>query len=251
MPATTSITRITTKGPNEAELEAWPVMDPAGLESGAPVQKGILYDEDPAPDYSVGIWECTAFVDRPGPYPVDEFMLLLEGTVEMAMPDGTSVTVHPGEAFVIPKGLECQWKMPGTVRKIFMILDGTEPGTGSDAAQNAGLGRITVPLLGQPVHRDVTPPATLTTREVYFVNHDSRMTVHIDTFHDSLHGPAPQARRHLIHVLSGEVRTDGASDEAFGPGDSLYLMPGSGLSWRVAAGTRLLCASCDLGPAPP
>ncbi|MFX0540474.1 cupin domain-containing protein [Roseovarius sp. S4756] len=236
MSAEKHLKRIAAHGPDAAELTEWPEMDPANLVSGNPVQKGVFYDEVETVDYSVGIWECTAFVDNPGPYPVDEFMLLLDGTVEMAMPDGSSVTVGPGDAFVIPKGLECQWKMPQTVRKIFMILDGAAPGS----ADNAGLRRVTVPAL------DVAgsaSPGALATRETHFVNHDGRMAVHVEKFHERMQGPAPQTRRRVIHVLAGGVKIDGDTFEA---GSSLYLLPGSGLDWEVAAGTRLLIASCDL-----
>lgn len=246
------VKRIISTGPDAAKLEDWPAMNPGGLVSGTPVQKGCLYDEDEATDYSVGIWECTAFVDQPGPYPVDEFMLLLDGSVQMLMPDGTQVTVNAGEAFVIPKGLDCQWTMSGTVRKIFMILDGQTPAD----ADNAGLNRITVP----PLDMIGTPPSgALTTRDTHFVNHDDCVRVHIDSFHSRLRGPAPQAGRHLITVLSGSVSFTGASGPDFGPafgpdfgpGDSLYLLPGSALTWDVAAGTRLLIAACDLPRAAP
>jgi uncharacterized cupin superfamily protein len=168
MPATDHLKRIETNGPNGAGLTQWEAMDPADLVSGNPVQQGHLYDEDEATDYSVGVWECTAFVDKPGPYPVDELMLLLEGHVEMIMPDGTKITVGPGEAFIIPKGLDCQWTMPDTVRKIYMILDGAAP---SDT-DNASLHRITIPALDAV---NIPPSGTLSLRETYFVNHDRRM----------------------------------------------------------------------------
>lgn len=239
MSQTNHVRRIVLGGPHGATLEDWDAMDPAGLVSGEPIQKGCLYDEDEATDYSVGIWDCTAFIDQPGPYPVDEFMLLLDGTVEMLMPDGTRVTVRPGEAFIIPKGLQCQWKMPGTVRKIFMILDGDAPGE----ADNAGLHRITVPPLNVPI----TPqPGALATRATHFLNHDSRMSVYTDSFADRLYGPAPRAGRHLVHVQSGSVRFAGNPGESFGPGETFYLLPDSGLIWDIAAGTRLLTASCEL-----
>ena len=52
-----------------------------------------------------------------GPYEVHEFMFLLEGSITMALADGTKVTINAGEAFVIPKGLPCQWIQTDYVRK--------------------------------------------------------------------------------------------------------------------------------------
>lgn len=239
MPATSYVKRIEVNGPNGAGLADWPAMDPADLVSGQPVQRGHLYDEDDATGYSVGVWDCTAFVDQPGPYPEDEFMLLLAGTVEMLMPDGSEVTVKAGEAFVIPKGLECQWKMPQTVRKIFMILDGATPAN----TDNATLHRVTVPSLdvGDPV-----TSGTLATRTTHFQNHDSRMCVYTDTFAGTQRALAPNTGRHIIHVLHGEVSFSDDAANHFIQGESLYLLPGHSLTWRVAAGTRLLISTCHL-----
>lgn len=136
-------TKIEANGPNDVGLEDWEAMDPKALASGAPVQRGYLYDEHEPDGYLAGVWDCTAFDDKPGPYPVDEYMLLLEGQVIMEMPDGTSVTIEAGEAFIIPKGLNCQWKMPGYVRKIFMILENNL----DSEASNASLLQVTKPTM--------------------------------------------------------------------------------------------------------
>jgi uncharacterized cupin superfamily protein len=233
------VVRIENDGPESTGLIDWPVMDPSNLVSGQPVQRGHLYDEDETTDYSVGVWDCTAFDDQPGPYPVDEFMLLLEGQVEMVMPGGAQVIIKPGEAFVIPKGLDCQWKMPDTVRKIFMILDGAAP----TDADNIALHRITAPLLHSV---DTVPYGALATRTTHFVNHDGRMRVHIDTYAAAMHGAAPAPGRHLVHVLNGEVTFSDHADSHFSQGASFYLSPGHDLTWNIAAGTRLLISVCDL-----
>lgn len=239
MSAIPRLQRIEIDGPRGTGLTDWPAMNPADLISGEPVQRGHLYDEEEATDYSVGIWECTAFVDQPGPYPVDEFMFLLEGSVEMAMPDGTIVTVNPGEAFVIPKGLDCQWKMPGTVLKIFMILDGAAP----DTSDNASLHRITVPLLH--ASKDVSVDA-VSTRTTHFLNHDNAMAVYTDIFAHDLSAQAPATGRILAYVLDGEVSfTDDPSDR-FTQTDSFYLQPDNDLTWHIKAGTRLLISECHL-----
>lgn len=239
MPATSHIQRIEVSGTNGAGLSDWPTMDPANLISGKPVQRGHLYDEEDDTGYSVGIWDCTAFIDQSGPYPEDEFMFLLEGTVEMVMPDGSQVTVNTGEAFVIAKGFECQWKMPNTVRKIFMILDGETPAD----TDNAALHRITVPSLDVP---DRVPSGALATRTTYFQNHDSRMSVYTETYPEAQRAPAPNAGRQLIYVLHGDVTFYDEPASHFVEGESLYLHPDHSLTWNVAAGTRLLISTCHL-----
>ena len=138
MRKTDKIILIDPNGPNG--LQEWEQMDYKNLVSGTPVQRGHLYHEIQEQGYMVGVWDCTAFTDQMMPYSVDEYMLLLAGDVAMVMPDETEVKINAGDAFVIPKGLKCQWKQNGFVHKIFMILDSP-----IDDAQNASLNRISVP----------------------------------------------------------------------------------------------------------
>lgn len=235
-----ALKRIENDGPEGSGLEIWPPMDVSNLVSGEPVQKGHLCDEDESEDYSVGVWDCTAFVDQPGPYPVDEFMLLLEGSVVMAMPDGEEITVSAGEAFVIPKGLDCQWKMPETVRKIFMILDGASPGQ----ASNLSLKRVTTLSQKDLINGSGVSEMAVSTRTTHFLNHDRRMSVYTESFAAGLHGPAPSATRQIVHVAAGLVAFSEDPAHRFSAGQSFYLHPGNKLNWQIEAGTQLLVSTC-------
>src|SRR5690606_27835600 len=95
-------------------------LDPAHLESGTPKQRAHVYFEDAARGLSAGIWDCTAMTGRPGPYPVDEYIQILEGVIELLLPDGGVEHFAAGDAFVIPKGLVCRWHQPGYVKKYFV-----------------------------------------------------------------------------------------------------------------------------------
>lgn len=234
--------RITSDGPQGVGLTLWPAMDPTTLAAGNPVQKGHLHDEVEAVDYSAGVWDCTAFDDAPGPYPVDEYMYLLEGKVEMVLPDGSKETVRAGEAFVIPKGLECQWKMPVTVRKIFMILDGDSPAA---TAKGVSLSRVTV-CRGD--FAPVAPVDQVSVRTTHFVNHDARMSVYSESFGAALHGMTPPGPRQIIHVLKGSLTLgEGAEGaETFAAGDVTYIHAGAALYRAYAAGTQILVSECHL-----
>jgi len=215
-------------------LDDWEAMDPDSLVSGTPVQRGWLCDEDEAAGYLAGVWDCTAFVDRPGGYPVDEFMLLLEGSVVMRMPDGTVATVGPGEAFVIPKGLECQWEQPDYVRKIFMIV-GDPVGEGAD---NPALSRITLPELAAPA--DTGP---VETRRTWFENATGRMTVSVATHAGGQTTGAPAPAHELVHVLAGELAlSSGGEETRLAAGETAYVRAGTMIARRHAPGTRLLTA---------
>jgi uncharacterized cupin superfamily protein len=120
------ILRFDPNGPEESGLQFWDPIDPDGLEAGEPLQRGYIYDEDPASNYLAGVWDCTAMTEKFGPYAVNEFMFLLEGSVTMILENGEEVNVKAGDAFIIPKGLPCQWKQEGTVRKYFVIFEGPD-----------------------------------------------------------------------------------------------------------------------------
>jgi uncharacterized cupin superfamily protein len=51
-------------------------------------------------------------------WPVDEFMYLIEGEVEITDASGRSHVYGPGDAFVMPKGFEGTWRQLSAIKKI-------------------------------------------------------------------------------------------------------------------------------------
>ena len=228
--STPNVIRFDANGPDG--LERWEEMNPDDLASGTPVQHGHTYHEIEAEGYLAGVWDCTAFDDHMGQYSVDEFMWLIEGEVTMVMPDGSEVTTRAGEAFVIPKGLKCQWKQPGYVRKFFMILDGPVP----EAGANPSLQRVTRPDLAGPGAGD-----DVQVEQTAFVNAAGTMRVSVLSCAEQ-HVPGCVVAGHsLIHVLAGELRLkEAGSEEVFAPGETAYVKGGATVSWSTRQGTRLL-----------
>lgn len=231
------IVRFGERGPDGTGLATWETIDPTTLISGTPVQRGHIYDEEPATGYLVGVWDCTAFTTPVEPYSVDEFMLLLEGSIVMILPDGTEVEVGPGKAFVIPKGFACQWRQPGYVRKFFMILDRQEPATGD----NASLSRITVPRLAAPPPAGGVGGGPVEHVETWFANADGRMSVVVRTRAAMTINEAPAAANALVHVLAGQVDLiSGGERTSHAPGATFYVRKGTSVGWTLAEGTRTL-----------
>ncbi|WP_428512561.1 cupin domain-containing protein [Roseovarius sp.] len=232
MTKTATILRFQPNGPDG--LEEWEQMDYASLVSGQPVQHGHLYHEIESSGYMAGVWDCTAFTDQMMPYTVDEYMLFLDGELTMVLPDGTEIEIRKGDAFIIPKGFECQWKQPGFVQKIFMILDGPVP-----KADNTSLQRITVPDLSAP---DAAPDVVSTRTD--FVNAAGTMRVDVQNF-GALSQPALRLDAYkIITVLDGTLSLhDGAETHSFAKGETAYVHQGDTVGCTTEPGTRLIVAS--------
>lgn len=99
-------------------------LSPDMFSSDLPVQHSHEYYQDDALGLYVGVWDTTDMIEAAGPYACDEFMWLLEG--EAAIENCTSGrvdTVQSGQAFVIPRGYDCQWRQAGYLRKFYVIYE--------------------------------------------------------------------------------------------------------------------------------
>lgn len=209
-------------------LEPWEEIPPQHLVSGTPRQRGHLYIDDKAHGLQAGVWDCTAMTAKMGPYSVDEFMLLLEGAVEIVLPDGRVTRVEAGQSFVIPKGLVCQWRQPGYVKKFFVILETPDKARDRNAAglavalpdPKAALAPSAGPkpealLGGNPVQHT----------KVFFEDAGKRLTVGVwDTtaYHRK---PIPFPRHELMCLLEGQVTVTGPGGKAqtFKAGESFFV----------------------------
>lgn len=95
--------------------------------SELPTQHTHLTVSDDDQGLYVGVWDTDDMSESPGAYPCDEFMVLLEGEARIKNTSTGHVdTVYAGEAFVLPKGFDCQWIQQGYLKKFFMISEHPE-----------------------------------------------------------------------------------------------------------------------------
>ena len=71
----------------------------------------------------VGMWDSMSLESEMLPFPWYEFVQLLEGEVTITVRDGLTHQFSAGDAFFIPKGTVCSWKIQGYVKKLYSILD--------------------------------------------------------------------------------------------------------------------------------
>ncbi len=245
--------RFQPNGLRGTDLAIW---DPVLIDEAAdvlPTQRGELFYEDEASGVSVGIWESTPFTGVMAPYPVHEFMIVLEGAVTIITKAGDRTVIEAGQSFLLPKGLECRWHQDVPVKKYFMIFDKqdeqgiTSPAPSLVVDGAAPLSSIAVnpsdPLLG--------PPPVLHARTA-FENATGAWRIGVwqtGPYHRSK-GPFP--RYELMHILEGEASiTDQRGNvETYGPGETLFIPKGTECNFLVGEHLRKIYCILDLrGPA--
>ncbi len=238
--------RFEAGGPADTGLTEWEPIDPSSLDEGKPVQHGHIYHEDPQLGYLAGVWHCTPMTEKFGPYAMHEFMFLLEGSVTMICADGHETTVKAGEAFILPKGLACQWKQTDSVRKYFMIFE--NPGIATDSSANE-LGVIVPQPLGPAggmTEQDVTDTCNFLSEiptqknHVYFKDPSDQMTCGVWQSTPFETTPARVERNELMYILQGTVTlTDSNNVEhLFKAGDAAYVPKGAVMGWKSTENVR-------------
>lgn len=99
-------------------------LTPDMFASELPTQHSYEYYEDEELGLYIGVWDTDDMIEVAAPYACDEFMWLIEGEAEIRNDKtGISEIARAGEAFIIPKGYDCQWHQIGYLRKFYVIYE--------------------------------------------------------------------------------------------------------------------------------
>ncbi len=242
------IIRFEPEGPADNKLVEWEAMDPSSIESGEPVQRGHLYYDDEALGLMAGVWDCTPFRGKMEPYPVEEFMYVLKGSVIIELEDGSSTTIAAGESFIVPKGLLCRWVQTEYVRKYFVIFSAKGGEVHHDPAR---YGIIT------PRVNDATTPIVIkdTSRiigivpdqhnHIYYTDVTGQFTVGM--WHSTAFERPVFEFDHfdLMCILEGEATvSDGdGNNQLFKTGEACFVPMGAQYKWQCDVPvTKVYCA---------
>lgn len=231
----------------EATLDPWPPVDPAEVETGNPVQRGRYVRADGGDGFSVGSWHCTAYTGPMMPYPFDEYMVILSGEVEVHHPDGAVLTVRPGQAFFLAKGLVCRWIQKGPVLKHFLIYDdGTPPAEHSTPDQRAILidpDEALPPGDPPPASILASPQPTCGERTIYR-SRDGRLEVlqwAATPYHRTRQTAKASEFMHFLHGATAIRDGDGPAVPV-GTGQSVLVPQGAQTEWRsLVPVTKVAC----------
>ncbi|MBT4888251.1 MAG: DUF861 domain-containing protein [Rhodospirillales bacterium] len=207
-----------------------------------PEQTLHVYYEDADLGLSLGIWTTTDMQEAFGPYPGDEFMLVLEGQVSMEHGDGKKVAVKEGECFCIRNAIPTSWKQVGFLRKFYMTYDNPKAATPDIKSADGGVlvldadalaGGMTVMDSTAPF--DINGNAPVQKDNIAFTNDAGNMFVGMwdSTAFESEMKPFPCYE--FVRLLEGDITItegDGTVHE-FTSGDMFFIPEGTVCSWKT------------------
>ena len=232
----------------DVALERWDDIPAAELDSGTPVQNGYFYVDDKANGLMAGVWDCTAMTTVMAPYPVNEFMILLDGEVTMIEENGRETLVRAGESFIIPKGLPCRWRNDVYVKKFFVIFEDKSGRIHTDIGKFGVIKPDPQGMLAPaapPAADSLLGPVPDWSDHTWFT--DATGQWRVGTWRSTAFHRKPEtiARHELMHILEGSVTLpDGkGGTQRFAAGDTLMAPLGAMYEWDSAEPVRKLYCS--------
>ena len=239
--AEVEVLSLNTKDLQEAALESIPAWPEEMVLSGTNQHwQKVLHEGE----FVVALYEAMpAVIDISEPYPYDEYVRVLEGSVVLTSSEGERQSYEAGDAFLVPVGWTGTWEMPTRFRELIIIdRKGWEAvetmiATLFGADRDSSTGQASVlPLLTASLKKaplDDLPPWP---QEVVLsgANEHGQKVLHSGNVVAALYG-AEAARLSVsepfpydeyVLVLAGEVTltSDGGHSQTFDTGDS-FLVP--------------------------
>ncbi len=215
-------------------------LDPSDFQSPLPKQNYHLYYTDPAIGLNVGVWDSTTMQETFGPYPGDEFILVLAGAFSMLDADGKGVPAAAGDLVAFRNGAPMSWKQEGYLRKFYLTL--LDPEADTPAIDSAEGGVVVIDPATELTDDSIltasesTGSGVIERERVFFENDAGTMTVGLwdcQAFDGEKMTPFPC--HEFVVMADGEVtiREAGGVEQTFGPGDVFFVPKGTLCSWHV------------------
>jgi uncharacterized cupin superfamily protein len=224
-------------------------LDPCDFQSPLPEQNVHTYYSNPKRGLNVGIWDTTTMQEAFGPYPGDEFIVVLEGQFAMVDGEGHGVPAEQGQLVAFRSGIPVSWKQEGYLKKYFLTLldpSGTVPKL---ASAEGGVVVIdpTIELTDDDILPSNDDSGPVEREREFFTNDDETMTVGLwdcQAFEGEM---SPFPSHEFVHMVAGEVtiREPGGISQTFKAGDAFFVPKGTQCSWHVPKYIRKFFAAVD------
>jgi uncharacterized cupin superfamily protein len=223
-------------------------LDPASFQSPLPVQHYHLFFSDPAIGLNVGVWDTTTMQEAFGPYPGDEFIVVLEGRFEMVDGKGGSVPARKGQSVAFRNGIPTSWKQDGYLKKFYITVTSVGEPPHIDSAEGGVIVLDPELVLTQD---DLTSHSKSGARQrdrVIFTNDARTMDVGLWDTEAYVSEPFAFPCHEFAQVLEGEVTITTADGvrQTFVAGDVFFIAKGTVTTWEVPTYFRKYYASVDV-----
>jgi uncharacterized cupin superfamily protein len=245
MANTPHIIRMTENGPNGLSPMD---LDSDDFQSPLPNQNVHVYFSDNKRGLNVGIWDTTSMQEAFGPYPGDEFIVVVEGAFSMLDSNENGVSADQGQLVAFRNGIPVSWKQEGYLKKFYLTLLHPESDTPKIATADGGV--IVIDPTAELTDDDTLPSngdAAIERQREYFTNDDGSMTVGLWDCQAFEGDMEPFPSHELVQMVAGEVtiREPGGISQTFIAGDAFFVPKGTQCSWHVPHYIRKFFAAVD------
>jgi uncharacterized cupin superfamily protein len=197
---------------------------------------------------NVGVWDTTTMQEAFGPYPGDEFIVVLEGRFEMVDGKGGSVPARKGQSVAFRNGIPTSWKQDGYLKKFYITVTSVGEPPHIDSAEGGVIVLDPELVLTQD---DLTSHSKSGARQrdrVIFTNDARTMDVGLWDTEAYVSEPFAFPCHEFAQVLEGEVTITTADGvrQTFVAGDVFFIAKGTVTTWEVPTYFRKYYASVDV-----
>ena len=230
-----TVIKFFANGPDDQGLGSWEQFPLDIVESGDPFQKGDEYFSIMDGRLIAGVWDCTANSLKFGPYTEEEFMVVLEGSIQIKYESGDIDSFSAGESFVIPRGTPCSWQQTEYTRKFFVIYEGQDelPNDNQLRAIRADVS-ASLPQISQQDPSQFLSEVPQMGLQSLYKDSSGQFEAGIWECSPMKRKPATIARSELMHILEGSgsiTNADGVVFE-FSAGETFLVPIGMGYQWE-------------------
>ena len=232
-----TVIKYSPTGHPQTGLVTWDPIPPQLIASGDPVQRGHQYFGTENDRVISGVWDCTEFAQVRCPYEVDEFMIVLDGSIIIEDAAGRRQVFRAGEAFILPKYTDCAWIQSEPALKYYFIHDNPNSKTPVDAESlsairiDTGAGLARVGDLDDAQFVGGIPDMGM---NILYSDPSGKFSVGVWESGPMERVPGTLARSELMHILEGSgtiINGDGV-EFRFNAGDTFLVPIGMGYRWH-------------------
>jgi len=197
-------------------------LDIESFDSELPIQNTQSYFENADIGLFVGLWDTTVMIEKPGAYDCDELMFLLEGEVEIKNNrTGKIEKIIAGEAFVIPKGYDCQWIQKGYCRKFYMISENPT----EEIPANPSVEGIVILRKNETVEQG---------NNIAYQNHNNKFNAGTWSTQSFETDFSAYSKNEIVQIVKGKLTLIDINDErhTFEKGEVFFIPQGAIAKWQ-------------------